>query len=68
MQLSHKHTFKTTVNQKKTLVLLHEKYRLNTSQFIRDAINEKLEREKDGIFKAYKEIKTYINITKHCPF
>jgi hypothetical protein len=68
MKLSDKHTFNISINQKKTLTLLHEKYKINTSKFIRDAINDKLTREKNSIFKNYKEIKNYINKLDKCPF
>ena len=68
MQLTEKHTFKTTVKQKQTLILLHDKYNINTSKFIRDAINEKLQREKDSIFKEYKKIQKYLKEKSEIPF
>ena len=52
-------TFKTTKIQKETLNKL-KTYKVNKSKFIRDAIKEKLEREKlDIINKSKKE---------YCPF
>ena len=68
MQLTKKHTFKISEKQKETLILLHEKYNINTSKFIRDAINEKLNREKDNIFKEYKEIQKYLKEKSEIPF
>ena len=68
MKLTEKHTFKISANQKKTLVILHNKYKINTSNFIRDAINEKLQREKDCIFKKHKEIQKYLKEIDECPF
>ena len=65
-ELTERHTFKTTTKQKATLQVMHSKYKLNVSQFIRDAVAEKLERERDTIFKQYKEIQCYLN--KDCPF
>jgi hypothetical protein len=51
-QLTEIQQFKITTEQKKTLQTLHKKYKINTSQFIRDAINEKLQRDKGRIFKT----------------
>jgi len=68
MELSKTHTFKTNTNQKSTLIILHKKYNINTSEFIRNAINEKLNREKETIFKNYKEIQNYIKKHNECPF
>lgn len=66
MQLTERHTFKTDKKQKRTLIILHKKYKINTSAFIRDAIKEKLERDKDDIFKNFFEVQDY---TKNkCPF
>jgi hypothetical protein len=58
--------FRTSENQKQTLRILHSKYKLNTSQFIRDAINEKLQREKETIFKYHHEVQNYLK--SDCPF
>jgi hypothetical protein len=66
MQKSHIQQFRTTEKQKQTLSILRTKYKLNTSQFIRDAINEKLQREKDTIFKYHQEIQNYLK--SDCPF
>ena len=68
MKLTEKHTFKILESQKKTLNILHQKYKINTSQFIRNAINEKLKREKESIFKNHIEIQKYLNQLNECPF
>lgn len=68
MKLTEIQQFKISVKQKQTLSVLHKKYGINTSQFIRDAINEKLEREKETIFKNYKEVQEYLKQYKQCPF
>ncbi len=68
MQLTEKYTFKVSCKQKQTLKLLHSKYKINVAQFIRSAINEKLNREKDSIFKNHKEIQEYLNKINNCPF
>ena len=68
MQLTKEHTIKVSEIQKRTLVILKKKYRVNTSSFIREAISEKLEREKDGMFRNYKEIQKYLKELNKCPF
>ena len=68
MQKSELQQFKITSKQKQTLFVLRSKYNINTSQFIRDAINEKLQREKETILKNYKEVQEYINQMDECPF
>jgi hypothetical protein len=68
MKLTHKQSFSTTENQNKTLDLLGKKYKLNVSKFIRDAVNEKLSREKETIFSNYKEIQDYVKQLNECPF
>jgi len=68
MKLTEKHTFKTDEKQKQTLKVLNSKYHINTSDFIRQAIKEKLEREKESIFKNYKEIQNYLKNFEKCPF
>ena len=68
MQYTQRQTFKISVKQKQTLTVLGEKYKLNVSKFIRDAINEKLKREKETILKNYKEINEYISDMEECPF
>ena len=68
MKLTERHTFKTSKIQKQTLILLHKKYNINMSKFIRNAINEKLQREKDAIFKEYKEIQKYLKEKSELPF
>jgi hypothetical protein len=54
--------FRLSKLQKNTLRLLSEKYNINTSQFIRDAISEKLERERIKI-KAVGKVEKL-----DCPF
>lgn len=68
MKLTERHTFKTNELQKKTLIVLRKKYKINTSNFIRDAINEKLNREKSVIFKNHKEVQSYLDKFNDCPF
>jgi len=68
MQLTERHTFKISKEQKQTLKTLHRKYDINTSQFIRDAINEKLKREKNSIITQFKEVKDYLEKLNNCPF
>ena len=53
-----------TKKQKETLVILHKKYHINTSQFIRDAIDEKLQNDKQKILLDYR----FMNTTNICPF
>ena len=59
-QLTEIQQFKITTEQKKTLQTLHKKYKINTSQFIRDAINEKLQRDKGSIVSSFKEVQEYL--------
>ena len=66
-QLTEIQQFKTTPEQKQTLIVLHKKYKINTSQFIRDAINEKLQREKGSIISQFAEVKAYIKAYNECP-
>jgi hypothetical protein len=68
MKLTESHTFKTDNIQKKTLITLKVKYKVKVSKFIRSAIKEKLEREKDGIFKNYIEVENYLKKANDCPF
>jgi len=68
MKLTDKHTFKISESQKKTLIILKSKYKINTSNFIRNAINEKLEREKESIFKNHKEVQKYLKEFNDVPF
>jgi len=67
-KLTERQTFKISSQQKETLRILKQKYKYNTSQFIRDAINEKLQRERNNIFKEYREIQKYLKQSKDCPF
>ena len=53
-----------TEKQAKTLAILKKKYRYNTAQFVRDAISEKLERERKSIV----EVKKYFDEMSNCPF
>ena len=57
MQKSEIQQFRISQKQKQTLSILRSKYNINTSQFIRAAINEKLQREKETILK-FKNILT----------
>lgn len=68
MQLTENHKFNCTPEQKRTLIVLHKKYKINTSQFIRDAINEKLQRDKNDIISQFKEVKEYLRNYEKCPF
>lgn len=68
MQLTEYHRFNCTLEQKKTLRILHKKYKINTSQFIRDAINEKLQRDKENIVNSFKEVQKYLKELNNCPF
>ena len=67
MQLTEIQQFKIAPEQKQTLIVLHKKYKINTSQFIRDAINEKLQRDKGGIISQFKEVQDYIKNYNKCP-
>lgn len=49
-----KYTVRISENQSKTLTILKEKYNVNTSWFIREAIAEKLQREKIDIKESVK--------------
>lgn len=55
-------------NQKNTLQTLGIKYNINVSQFIRDAIKEKIERDSKDIFRGYKEFNEYLKNNNDCPF
>ena len=67
LQLTEIHQFKITPEQKRTLKILYKKYKINTSQFIRDAINEKLQRDKSGIISQFKEVQEYLRNYNKCP-
>ena len=67
-QLTEIQQFKITTEQKKTLRILHKKYKINTSQFFRDAINEKLQRDKGTIINSFKEVQEYLKQLNNCPF
>ena len=49
------HRVRITELQDKTLRILKEKYKINPAHFIRQAISEKLEREKLQIKESIKE-------------
>jgi replication initiation and membrane attachment protein DnaB len=67
MQLTEIQQFKITPEQKRTLNILHKKYKINTSQFIRDAINEKLQRDKSNIISQFTEVQEYLRNYNKCP-
>lgn len=52
-------SFKTTKKQKETLIKL-KNYKINTSNFVREAIKEKLQKEYLEIIKKNKK--------EYCPF
>jgi metal-responsive CopG/Arc/MetJ family transcriptional regulator len=68
MKYTERQTVMISKTLKKSLQTLHNKYKVNTSQFIRDAIKEKMERDNKKIFKSYKEFEEYINKLNECPF
>ena len=68
MQLTEYHKFICTPEQKRTLKILHTKYKINTSQFIREAINEKLQRDKSGIICKFSEVQEYVRKYNECVF
>jgi hypothetical protein len=68
MQLTEYQKFNCTPEQKQTLKTLHKKHKINTSQFIRDAINEKLQRDKGTIISSFKEVQEYLKQLNNCPF
>lgn len=67
LQLTEIQQFKITPEQKQTLKILHKKYKINTSQFIRDAINEKLQRNKSNIISQFAEVQEYLRNYNKCP-
>lgn len=67
-KLTKKQEIRVSEKQKETLTLLHKKYGVNSSQFIRDAINEKLTRDKETLFKNYKDLQRIIAEINTCPF
>ena len=64
MELTVKQIFRISKIQKKTLAKLNDKYHINTSQFIRDAIKEKLTKDMSKI----KEVKKYLKEENYTPF
>ena len=68
MKYTEKQVFMCSKIQKQTLQNLHKKYKINISQFIRDAIKEKIERDSCGILKNHKDILALIKKLNDCPF
>ena len=68
MKYTEKQVFMFSKIQKKTLQTLHKKYKINVSQFIREAIKEKIERDSKNIFRKYKEFQKYLKKENDCPF
>lgn len=68
MELTETKLIKISKLQKETLKTLHKKYKINSSKFIRDAINEKLKREKESLFLRHKEVQDYLKRINECPF
>jgi len=68
MQLTEKQEFNCTPQQKQTLRILHRKYKINTSQFIRQAIDEKLKCDKEGIINQFKEVREYLRKQAEYPY
>ena len=60
-KLTNIQTILITAEQKRTMKTLKEKYNINTSQFIRDAIFEKLERERKDIIEVQQYLRTRTN-------
>ena len=60
MLLTETHCFKCTISQKETLKRLKYVYKIDTSEYIRMAIAEKLAKDKINIRKEYQN--------KDCPF
>jgi hypothetical protein len=58
-QLTENYCIRLTKNQMKTIIKLKQKYKINPSSFIREAIAEKLQKEK---------IKIKENIQEKMPF
>ena len=68
MKYTEKQVFMISKNQKNTLQTLDTKYNINVSQFIRDAIKEKIVNDSKDIFRRYKELNEYIKKENECPF
>ena len=68
IKYSEKQVFMISKNQKNILQILDIKYKINVSQFIRDAIKEKIERDSKNIFRKYKEFQEYLKKENDCPF
>ena len=59
---TEKHSFRTSKTQKQILNEM-KFYKVNVSKFIREAVQEKLEREKKDILDNFKESQK-----EYCPF
>ena len=68
MKYTEKQVFMISNIQKQTLQVLHKKYKINISKFIRDAIKEKILRDSNAILKNHKDIIKYIDKINECPF
>lgn len=68
MLYTEKQVFKISPLQKETLKRLKTKYNINTSAFIRSAIDEKLTRDKQALFKKDKNIAQYLQHYNDCPY
>lgn len=68
MKYTEKQVFMISKNQKNTLQTLDTKYNINVSQFIRDAIKEKIVNDSKDIFRSYKELNEYLKKENECHF
>ena len=68
MKYTEKQVFMISNIQKQTLQVLHKKYKINISKFIRDAIKEKIVNDSKDIFRSYKELNEYLKKENECPF
>ena len=66
--MTDRYTIKISREQKETLSLLREKYRINPSSFIREAIHEKLNKDRVGILRNYKDVQKHLDKMDECPF
>ena len=62
IQFTERYTFMISKKQKYYLSVLHEKYKINSSEFVRKAIEEKMQRDVHVIRKKFKQK------TEPCPF
>ena len=68
MKYTEKQVFMISKNQKNTLQTLDTKYKINVSQFIRDAIKEKIVNDSKDMFRSYKELNEYLKKENECHF